>query len=148
MTAKSENVIYSSRILNAPVDIVYKAFADPQHLKKWWGPNGFTNTFHEFDLRPGGNWILTMHGPEKGNYENSSVFEIVEPLERIGWKRISKPLFDMEVGFKKISDVQTEISFTMTFETAEECAKIKGFAGPKNEENFDRLEAELLNVSI
>lgn len=35
------------------------------HLKNWWGPDGFTNTFHEFNLRPNGKWILTMHGPEK-----------------------------------------------------------------------------------
>ena len=130
------------------MEIVYEAFANPEHLKNWWGPNGFTNTFHEFDLKPGGKWILTMHGPEKGNYENSAVFETVEPLKLIRWKRISKPLFDMEVTFKKSGDSSTEISFRMIFETPQECDKIKKFAGPNNEENFDRLEKEILNVSL
>lgn len=144
----NDREIYSARILQFPVANVYEAFANPLHLKKWWGPNGFTNTIHAFDLRPGGNWILTMHGPEKGNYENASVFQTVEPLRRIAWKRTSKPLFDMEVAFKALGDSTTQISFRMTFETAAECDKIKGFAGPKNEENFDRLEQELPHVSL
>jgi uncharacterized protein YndB with AHSA1/START domain len=146
MNPGSDREIFSARVLNSPVAQVYQAFADPISLAEWWGPNGFKNTFHEFDLRPGGNWILTMHGPEKGNYENASVFKTVRPLELIAWKRNSKPLFEMEVGFRKLDDLKTEISFRMMFETAEECAKIKTFAGPKNEENFDRLEA-LLNSS-
>ena len=148
MDSNSKLEIYSSRELKAPIEIVYEAFSNPAHLSKWWGPNGFTNTFHEFDLRSGGKWALTMHGPEKGNYENSSVFKIVEPFKVIKWQRISKPLFEMEVVFKKLSDSETEISFRMIFETEEECNKIKNFAGPKNEENFDRLEMEIQNVRI
>lgn len=148
MHVNADTEIYSSRILNAPVEIVYNAFANPNHLKVWWGPNGFTNTIQEFDLKPGGKWILTMHGPKIGNYENSSVFITVEPFKLIAWKRISKPLFNMEVGFKKCNDSQSEISFRMIFETPEECAKIKNFAGPNNEENFDRLEKELAEMIL
>lgn len=66
--------IFNSRLISSPIEKVYEAFANPEILKKWWGPEGFTNTIHEFDLQPGGNWILTMHGPDKGNYENSSFF--------------------------------------------------------------------------
>ena len=46
--------IISSRVVNAPVEKVFQAWTDPSHLAKWWGPAGFTNTFHQFDLRPGG----------------------------------------------------------------------------------------------
>lgn len=146
MTSKPDCEIFSSRMVNAPLATVYQAFANPLHLQQWWEPEGFTNTIHEFDLQPGGKWRLTMHGPEKGNYENESVFKTVEPNKLITWTRISKPLFDMEVGFQKRSETQTEISFRMIFETADECNKIKGFAAPKNEENFDRLEQELLKM--
>jgi uncharacterized protein YndB with AHSA1/START domain len=146
MNTNSTHEIFSSRILHASVELVYRAFAKPSHLKNWWGPEGFTNTIHEFDLRPGGKWILTMHGPEKGNYENSSVFNIVQPNTLITWTRLSQPLFDMEIAFKKLNDSQTEVSFRMIFKTAEECEKIKKFAGPKNEENFDRLEREILKL--
>jgi uncharacterized protein YndB with AHSA1/START domain len=144
MSPDADREIFNSRILNFPIETVYQAFADPLHLKNWWGPEGFSNTIHEFDLQPGGKWILTMHGPEKGNYENASVFTTVDPHRLIAWKRISKPLFDMEVGFKKLGDTATEISFRMIFGSAEECGKIRPFAQPKNEENFDRLEKEIL----
>lgn len=137
------NEIYSQRLIKSPVENVYQAFANPDVLAKWWGPNGFTNTIHEFELKPGGRWILTMHGPEKGNYENSSVFQTVEPNRRITWKRVSQPWFDMEIAFKEISDVETLFSFRMIFDSEEECNKIRRFAEPSNEENFDRLEAVL-----
>lgn len=146
MSTQADYEIYSSRELNAPVEMVYQAFANPLHLKKWWGPNEFTNTIHEFDLRPEGKWLLTMHGPEKGNYENSSVFKTVVPNKLVAWTRLSQPLFDMEVQFEKLNDSTSKISFRMIFKTVEACEKIKSFALPKNEENFDRLERELLNM--
>ena len=138
--------IFSTRLLHAPVAIVYQAFANPNHLQHWWGPEGFTNTIHEFDLRPGGKWILTMHGPDKGHYENASVFEEVIPNERVSWQRHSQPLFAMAIEFEKKEPSQTLISFPMLFETEEECNKIRRFAEPKNEENFDRLEREIAKM--
>lgn len=147
MNPNGDRKIFSSRVLNYPVETVYEAFANPEHLKNWWGPEGFTNTIHQFDLKPGGKWILTMHGPEKGNYENSSVFKIVEPNKLIAWTRVSQPFFDMEIGFNMIEDSKTEISFLMIFDTVEECEKIRKFAEPKNEENFDRLEKEILKIA-
>lgn len=143
MTSNSGSEIYSFRVVTAPIEKVYHAFSNPKHLKNWWGPEGFSNTFHEFNLQPNGKWILTMHGPEMGNYENSSVFKTVVPLQKISWERISKPLFNMEIEFKKLNDSKTMISFKMIFKTKKECEKIKPFAIPKNEENFDRLEREL-----
>ena len=145
MNVENDSQIYSSRSIHAPIEKVYEAFANPSHLKNWWGPHGFTNTIHEFDLQPGGKWILTMHGPEVGNYENSSIFTEVSPHRLVAWKRLSQPLFDMEVGFEKVDEAHTQISFRMIFESAEACDKIKKFALPKNEENFDRLEIELEN---
>jgi uncharacterized protein YndB with AHSA1/START domain len=148
MAPNSDFEIFSSRTVNHSVEDVYQAFANPMILKNWWGPHGFTNTIHEFDLIPGGKWTLTMHGPEVGNYENSAVFNKVVPFELVAWKRISKPLFDMEVAFNKLGPSKTLISFRMIFETVDECEKIKKFAIPKNEENFDRLENELKNVKM
>lgn len=144
MSSHSDFEVYSCRELNAPIEIVYQAFANPLHLKEWWGPEGFTNTIHEFDLRPNGKWLLTMHGPEKGNYENSSVFKAVEPNKLISWTRISQPLFDMEVEFEQVSKSKSKISFRMIFGSVEECNKMRPFVAPKNEENFDRLARLLI----
>ncbi len=147
MSSISENEIYSSRVLNASIEMAYEVFSNPLHLQKWWGPAGLTNTIHEFDLRPEGKWHLTMHGREKGSYENLSIFKVVNPYQLIAWTRISQPHFDMEVGFEKINDIKTKISFRMIFNSVEECLKIKNFIVPNNEQNFDRLEKTLHNLA-
>ncbi len=143
MNTTPECEIVSSRIVNSPIERVYRAWTDPNHLKNWWGPIGFTNTFHEFDLRVGGKWIFVMHGPEGGNYNNEVEFTRIEKPTLIAWKRHSKPLFQVVAAFEEISPESTKIVFRMIFDTAEECGKLKPFVVDKNEENFDRLEAEL-----
>lgn len=147
MSTNSAFEIYSSRELDFPLELVYKAFANPIHLEKWWGPEGFTNTIHEFDLRVGGKWILTMHGPEKGNYENASTFTKVIPNKLVAWTRSSQPHFDMEIEFESINPSKSKISFRMIFQSIDECEKMKKFVVPKNEENFDRLQRILVNVA-
>lgn len=140
--------IRSSRIVNYSVELVFTAWTNPNHLKNWWGPKGFTNTFKEFDLRPGGKWSFVMHGPEKGNYVNECEFVLIEKPKLIVWKRISKPLFNVVAEFEEIASNQTKIIFRMVFDTADECNKIKPFAIEKNEENFDKLEMELMKMSL
>lgn len=142
-SATPDNEIVSSRIIEQPIEKVFEAWSNPEHLKNWWGPAGFTNTFHEFDLRPGGKWIFTMHGPEKGHYENSVEFVRVEPPTLITWRRHSQPFFDMEIHLEIISPTQTQVIFRMIFPSARDCEKVKNFIPDKNEENFDRLEEEL-----
>lgn len=142
----NNNEIHSTRVLNAPVELLYQAFANPLYLKNWWGPHGFTNTIHTFDLKPGGHWNLTMHGPEKGHYENASIFDTVIPNQLVSWKRKTQPLFDMTIVFEKIDDNTSKINFKMLFETVEAAEKIKKFVVPNNEENFDRLEIEIQNM--
>ena len=139
----ADREIRMNRLLHAPVELVWKVWTDPEHIKNWWGPNGFTNTFHIFDFRVGGRWSFTMHGPEKGNYENECEFLIIEQPFLIAWKRISKPLFNVVAGFEEVASNQTRIVFRQIFSTVAECNKIKPFAVEKNEENFDRLEREL-----
>ncbi|OOV17043.1 SRPBCC family protein [Flavobacterium sp. LM4] len=143
ISAKPENEIISTRIINFSKELVYSAWTEPEHLKNWWGPKGFTNTFNEFDLRPGGKWSFIMHGPDKGNYANECEFLRVEKPDFLRWKRFSKPLFQVAVSFEKVSDNETKIVFKMIFDTPEECNKLKPFVVDKNEENFDKLETEL-----
>jgi len=83
-----------------------------------------------------------MHGPEKGHYRNECLFTHIEP-KLIRWTRVSQPLFDVLFVFEPVDENHTKIVFRMIFDTAEESEKIRRFAVEKNEENFDRLEAEL-----
>jgi uncharacterized protein YndB with AHSA1/START domain len=142
-TSSPDCEIVTTRVFNSPRTLVYKAWSDPDHLKNWWGPDGFTNTFNIFDFREGGRWSFVMHGPERGNYPNECTFGAIREPELIVWDRQSKPLFQVEVVFEKFSENETKITFKQKFKTAEECNKVKPFAVGKNEENMDRLEAEL-----
>ena len=79
MGAKNKsNELKLSRIYDAPVKAVWDAWADPAQAAKWWGPRGFTITTHGKDLRAGGFWKYTMHGPDGVNYENTTIYHEVE----------------------------------------------------------------------
>jgi uncharacterized protein YndB with AHSA1/START domain len=139
----TECEIVTVRTVNFSAEQVFNAWSDPEHLKNWWGPNGFTNTFQDFEFRPGGKWKFVMHGPEQGHYNNECEFIRIEKPFLIHWKRHSKPLFQVLVTFEEISSGKTKVVFRMIFDSMEECNKIKWVAVDKNEENFDRLEVEL-----
>lgn len=77
---ESDREIVVTRLLDAPRELVFKVWTDPQHVAQWWGPNGFTNTIREMDVRPGGIWRFVMHGPDGVDYDNKIVFlEVVKP---------------------------------------------------------------------
>ncbi len=140
--------IVSARTFNHPVNEVYQAWANPELLKQWWGPKGFTNTFHEHDLRPGGRWLFTMHGPEKGNYENACTFAEIRPNEFLSWTRQSQPYFNVEVLFEPVSANETKVVFKMIFDDEKLYNTINNFAPEKNEENFDKLEQVLQGRAV
>ena len=141
----SDREFVTTRVFDAPRELVFKAWTDPNHLSQWWGPKGFTNTFQEFDMRPGGHWRFVMHGPDGVDYKNHSVFvEVVHP-ERIVFDHISGPKFQVTATFTEQAG-KTKLTFRMLFETAAECERVKVFAAEANEQNFDRLEAELAKM--
>jgi uncharacterized protein YndB with AHSA1/START domain len=142
-----DSEIVTTRILNFPQELVFEAWSNPTHLKNWWGPKGFTNTFNVFDFRVGGKWSFVMHGPDKGHYPNECEFIQIDVPNLIAWKRFSKPLFQVLTTFEALSDFQTKVIFKMLFATVEECHKLKAFVVDKNEENFDKLETELSKMT-
>jgi uncharacterized protein YndB with AHSA1/START domain len=79
----ADREILTSRLYDAPREMVFKAWSDPKKLAQWWGPRGFSTTTHAMDFRSGGEWRLTMHGPDGRDYENRVLYiEILAP-ERI-----------------------------------------------------------------
>ena len=143
MTATGVNEIVSVRVLAASCDEVWRAFAEPALLAQWWGPRGFTNTFHEFDMRAGGRWRFTMRGPDGASYEQTREFLDVTPGERIVLAN-DDPVhrFRMTVSFVPHAE-GTRLTWSMSFESAEEFARVRDFIVVANEENFDRLAALL-----
>jgi uncharacterized protein YndB with AHSA1/START domain len=72
-------IIRITRDVAAPPALVWSAWTDPSRVSRWWGPVGFTTTTHSHDLRPGGEWHFTMHGPDGTDYGNRVVYETIEP---------------------------------------------------------------------
>jgi uncharacterized protein YndB with AHSA1/START domain len=82
----SDRELVSTRVLDAPRELVFKVWTDPEHIARWWGPRGFTTTTYAMDVRPGGVWRFCMHGPDGVDYQNKITYlEVVEP-ERIVYK--------------------------------------------------------------
>lgn len=148
LSTTPDSEIVTTRVLNYPQELVFKAWSDPDHLKNWWGPKGFSNTFHEFNFCEGGKWSFIMHGPEVGNYANECEFIKIDKPNLIAWKRHSKPLFQILTTFETVAENQTKVVFKMLFETEEECQKLKPYVVDKNEENFDKLEVELSKMKL
>jgi uncharacterized protein YndB with AHSA1/START domain/GNAT superfamily N-acetyltransferase len=141
-----ESEIVTTRILQFPIELVFEAWENPKHLKNWWGPKGFSNTFNEFNFTVGGKWSFIMHGPEAGNYPNEVEFIKIDKPNLIAWKRHSKPLFQILTTFEALTEQSTKVVFKMLFDTPEESNKLRPFVVDKNEENFDKLEIELARM--
>jgi len=110
--------IATTRVFDAPRDLVFDAWNSPEHVAQWWGPNGFTTTTQTMDVRPGGDWIFIMHGPDGTDYKNHIVYrEVVRP-ERLVYDHVSGPLFHATVIFEA-EGAKTRIRMQMLFETAE-----------------------------
>jgi len=119
----AEREIVITRVFDAPRELVWSAWTDPKHLVHWWGPKGFTNTFQEINVRPGGVWRFIMHGPDGRDYQNKIVFdEIVEP-ERLVYSHNGdegEPVrFQTTVTFAERSG-KTELTMRMVFPSATE----------------------------
>ena len=79
-TTAADRELVVTRVFDAPRELVFEAFTDPEHIPHWWGPHGFTTTIYEIDVRPGGVWRFIMHGPDGTDYHNKVVFvEVVKP---------------------------------------------------------------------
>jgi len=101
-TAGREIVV--TRLINAPRELVFDAWTTPEHVAQWWGPDGFTTTTHEMEVRPGGHWRLIMHGPDGTDYNNHIVFEEIVRPERIVYRHVP------ERGTEPVS-FQTTVTF-------------------------------------
>lgn len=136
--------VVSSRLIHAPASVVFNAFSDPEKLKHWWGPKGFTNTIEQFEFKRGGAWKFVMHHPNGTAYPNLSEFtQIIENQKIVFIHHEPIHRFEMTLGYETIGD-QTKFSYTMVFDN-EEVQKIKSFLLSANEENFDRLEQFINN---
>jgi hypothetical protein len=133
----------TSREIAATPDEIFAAFSDAVRLARWWGPNGFTNTFNIFEFKPGGRWSNTMHSPNGGSPLNESIFEVIQPPHKIVIRHLSLPLYRLTVEILPSKNGST-VSWSQEFDDAEVARRIEKVVGPANEQNLDRLCVEVV----
>lgn len=144
MAAKNKsNVITLTRVYDAPLQSVWDAWTIPEEVAQWWGPRGFTLTTHGRDFRTGGYWHYTMHGPDGTDYENTTQYHEVVPLQRMvydhGGHKDRPPLFRVTALFTE-RDGRTQLDMSMAFATAEIASETRGFIKKAGgESTWDRL---------
>ena len=135
-----------SRLIDAPRERVFRALGEPEHLARWWGPNGFTSTFDTFEPRPGGHWRFTLHGPDGANYPNENVFREVVAPERVVLEHLSEEHhFFLTITFAEQGN-RTLVGWRQVFDTAAHKERVAPIVSQANEQNLDRLASEVLNV--
>lgn len=136
----------TSREIAAPVAQVFAAISTPGRLARWWGPAGFTNTFNVCEFKNGGRWSFVMHGPDGTDYANESVFAEIEVPHKVVVQHESEPRFRLTISLAP-SATGTLLSWSQAFENPELAARVEHIVVPANEQNLDRLTAEVLQPS-
>ncbi len=72
-----------ARVFNAPRELVWKAWTEPDRLARWWGPKGFTLPVCRIDLRKGGPYLYCMRSPEGRDYWSTGIYREIVPMERL-----------------------------------------------------------------
>lgn len=150
-TKPQANEIYLERIYDAPVEIVWDAWVDPAQAAHWWGPRGFTLTTHSKELRVGGQWRYTMHGPDGTDYPNIATYHEIDEHKSLvydhGATDDTPPLFRVTVYFTAIGK-KTLMEMTMSLATAEAATQTRQFIKQAGgESTWDRF-AEYLGAQI
>lgn len=126
-----------TRLFDAPCEVVYRAWSSPEHLSHWWGPNGFSTTTEEFDMRPGGEWKFIMHGPDGTDYRNHIVFIEVEEGKKIVFRH-KAPDFLATATFEDVSG-GTRLTYSTRFAAVSEFDRMKSYAVPGGQQTIERL---------
>ncbi|HET7772788.1 MAG TPA: SRPBCC domain-containing protein [Burkholderiaceae bacterium] len=135
-------VFSSSRRFTASPAELLDAFAQPDRLARWWGPAGFSNTFSRFDFRDGGLWDFTMHGPDGATYPNQCRFSAIDPARGLVIDHLNAPAFRLSITWQREGDA-TWLHWQQVMATVELAQALAPVCLPANEQNLDRLTAEL-----
>lgn len=143
-TATADRELRMSRLLDAPVALVWEVWTNPEHIKNWWGPNGFTNTISKMDIKENGEWDLIMHGPDGTDYKNKSIFKEVVKYKKLVYDHISGPRFLATIEFEAQGE-KTLLNWHMLFNSKEEFIQVvKTFKADEGlRQNGEKLVAYL-----
>jgi uncharacterized protein YndB with AHSA1/START domain len=147
LSGAADRQLVFTRLYEAPPEEVFPMWTNAEHLEKWWGPDGFSITIEEIDVRPGGSWKFTMHGPDGTDYPNTITYREVLPSERLVYDHgeIGNPdYFTSTVMFEEMSG-NTVLSMRLSFADAgsRDLVVEKYHAEEGGHQTLDRLGALL-----
>jgi uncharacterized protein YndB with AHSA1/START domain len=137
-----------SRLIEATPAQVFSAMSQAERVARWWGPAGFSSTVHRFDFEPGGDWTLTLHGPDGVDYPNHNRFARIDAPRLLVIDHLSTDhhfLLTLELVPEAGG---TRVHWCQTFDTAEHHAGLAEFVATANEQNLDRLAAEVARNTV
>ena len=123
ITDTADRELIVEKLLDAPIELVWEAWTNPELIKNWWGPEGFKNTIHKMELKPDGEWQLVMHGPDGKDYKNRSVFKEIIKHKRIVFDHVSGPKYMATITFTPQGN-KTHLQWQMVFQTAEQFEQV------------------------
>ena len=132
------------KTFNAPVKIVWDAWTQPEHILKWWAPNGMDIKVIEHEFKVGGNWKYTMPMPDGTAFISEGTYKEIVPLKKIVTSADFKPMtegVELQSLFEAYGD-KTRFTFNVIHPTPEyrkqqeEMGFYNGWGSA-----FDRLEA-------
>lgn len=131
MTADAgDRTMVLERVIRAPVKVVWGAWMNSETLPLWWGPDGYSCRTTRIDLRPGGEWVFDMIGPDGTVYPNHHRYGLVDPEKRIEytlhWGENGPKHADAFVVFESLGDT-TRVTLSMVLATAEDYRQAKAF---------------------
>jgi uncharacterized protein YndB with AHSA1/START domain len=84
-TAMETRAVDLTRIFDAPRELVWKVWTEPEHVMRWWGPKHFESPACTIDLRVGGTWRFCMRSPEGQCFWTRGIYREISPPERLVW---------------------------------------------------------------
>ncbi|MFO1330349.1 MAG: SRPBCC family protein [Rubrivivax sp.] len=131
------------RLVPASPAQVFAAIASAPRLARWWGPAGFSSRVAQCDFRPGGDWRLTLVGPDGTEYPNHNRFVEIDAPSRVLIEHVSdEHHFLLEIRLEA-QGAATSVGWRQTFDTVAHRQQVASFVEPANEQNLDRLAAEV-----
>ncbi|MEZ6068355.1 MAG: SRPBCC domain-containing protein [Planctomycetaceae bacterium] len=136
----------TSRLIPAAVGSIFAAISDPARLARWWGPAGFTNSFEVCEFTPCGQWVFTMHGPDGKDYANINRFVAIDAPRRVVIEHVCEPQFTLTIELTEDGEA-TRVNWTQAVVDSHFAENVRHIIEPANEQNLDRLTAEVLGCA-
>lgn len=150
--SEAERTLVVDRVLSAPRALVWRVLTDRRHISFFWGPNGFSTTTTEMNVRPGGDWRFTMHGPDGTDYINHVRYVTVQEPEFLAWDHFGadpdKLHHKGRIELTEETPEKTSVTLQITCESKAQLDEIRKFgAEAGGHQTLSRLDQRVCDAA-